>query len=497
VGALLHQSTAASCLDPEIIAVERWGDDRPFAMQVSALRVELVEEFDRIDPATALKLARTYLHFGFGAEAAHIIDLAALSGPEARGALALARLIDRGELNGDNPFSNQQKCDSDVALWAAFAEPIKTDEINNEAVLRAFGRLPLYLREHLGPTLSRRFGDAGDRPTAEALLRMLRRSGGESSPDLELAEAKTAELRGESDKAMEKLSKVAETDTEQAPKALIALVKNQYELRGSIAPDVPVLAGGFALEHRRSELGVKLRETLALSLALTDRFDEAFEALGPIEELNGPESRLQTESRLLYLIEERADDLTFLRLALHAITGQESAYAEDLGNRLARRILDLGFAETAVRLLAGSTEGVATEDRRLLRAEAALAQQLPHEAMVALLGLEGPQAARLRAEAMLQRQDYLEAGHMLQVAEDRNGAARSLWLADSFQPGVEPDPTQYELLAAATGELAKPDPELDGLTPLARARALIDKSTSTRSDIEDLLQKVTVSVDTD
>lgn len=57
------------CLPDRAVAIQNWGDDSPFADQVSALRSALVREFDDVDQDSVFALARSYLYFGFGAEA--------------------------------------------------------------------------------------------------------------------------------------------------------------------------------------------------------------------------------------------------------------------------------------------------------------------------------------------------------------------------------------------------------------------------------------------
>ena len=130
--------------------------------------------------------------------------------------------------------------------------------------------------------------------------------------------------------------------------------------------------------------------------------------------------------------------------------------------------------------------------RRLLRAEAALGENLPHEALVALLGIEGAEAARLRASAMLMQQDHARAAPLLLEAEQSDAAGRSFWLAG--QPGAVPVETgeRYARAAELTGALARDDTARGAPTPLARARALIADSNAARSGIEELLSDLPV-----
>jgi hypothetical protein len=64
-----------SCPPNADVDIATWADDRPFDQQMGQARQDLYQEFDRLDAATAVNLARLYLHFGFGAEAYQILTL--------------------------------------------------------------------------------------------------------------------------------------------------------------------------------------------------------------------------------------------------------------------------------------------------------------------------------------------------------------------------------------------------------------------------------------
>jgi hypothetical protein len=159
---------------------------------------------------------------------------------------------------------------------------------------------------------------------------------------------------------------------------------------------------------------------------------------------------------------------------------------------LARRLLDLGLADAAGRVLATAGNEEASQARRLLRAEVALGQGLPHRAMVELLGLDGPEPARIRARAMALTGDFAAFADYMQRAGDAEAAARGFWLAGT--PGVTPDGDgRYDRIAGLSDRIAADKPEEAILPPLARARALLDNSKSLRDDIGALLDSTTAA----
>ena len=480
------------CMQSDLVAVYDWGDERPFGTQISAWRAELFEEFDRVKPDSALGLARNYLHFGFGAEALRALEVVPDAGSGRPVLEAMASLLDYGKLSGTNPFSGQQGCDGDVALWAVLSLPDLPDATNVGSVQRAFARLPAHLRVHIGPDISRRFTDAGDAETAGAILRAVSRAGDEMDPAFDLAEATLVDLQGDPGAAARRMSEVVATGSDQSPEAIVKLVQARWQERAAIQPDIPDLAAAYALEYRDGDLGPDLRRAHVTALALAGRFPEAMEQLADLARRDGDEATELARLPFLTLLIERADDLTFLKYALQYGDGKNNGLPAGLGDDMARRMLELGFAGPALALLSAPGDSPATPERRMIRARAALARELPHRALVELLGLSGPDADRLRAEAMWQNGDFRQAGNMLLAAQDPDGATRGFWLSEAWEEMPAAVDSRYRQVADVTAELSRPETGIDSLTPLAQARALIERSSVARVGISELLQYVEV-----
>ena len=370
--ALTGTNDEPTCISSAQLALHDWHEAEPFGERVSRLRSGLVGEFDKIDQDTALQLSLAYLSYGFGAEAARVLALIEDSTDSKKVLSALARLIDDDKLTEPSPFNGQENCDTDAALWAVFENPELAADANSDAVLRAMGRLPPHLREHIGPLLSRRLAKTGHAEFADAILRAVRRIGNEPDASFELAEASTKEARGETELAATQLSEVVLSGSEQASLALIDLVENRWQDRATVPPDLPDMAAGFAVEFRRAEAGKDLRRAHVLALGMSGRFHEGFAALEDVAHHDGPEAAQEQRLALLELLTARADPVSFLHLALHHSEGNEDMLPEPIGNAMAKRLLDLGFSRPAIRLLAGSDGPAPTAERRYLRAMAAL-----------------------------------------------------------------------------------------------------------------------------
>ncbi|MFW8593765.1 hypothetical protein [Cribrihabitans neustonicus] len=487
---------AEHCLPASAVAVQNWGSDQPFSQQVGPLRSALVREFDDVNPAGVMALARIYLYFGFGAEARSLMELL----PEARRdpqALAilepLSLLLDGVPLPEGHPFAGQQTCDGNSALWGALADGALRKSANTDAIQQSFAQLPTHLRVHLGPRLSTMFAQAGEHHMAEAVLRSVGRTGVEDVPEINLAEAALAELEGDTERLAEELTSEVAERTGNAPAALIELVELSYKERKALTPDVPDLVASYELENRETPLGGELRQAQIAALALTGQFDDAFQEVEKLSRRDGPAARAQALEPLMTLLAERADDVRFLQYALVFSAQASAAEAAPVAPVVARRLLDLGFAEQAQMLLNKLALEPGNETRRLMMAEAALALGKPHRALVELMGLDGSEANRLRAEALWRNGEYGRAGEYLLAEQQPDAAARGFWHSQdldaigTIEPAAELPFGQVASVTSRIGETAE-DPE--GLTPLAHARALVESSEGTRGSIEDLLNKV-------
>ncbi len=483
---------ASTCLSSDRIALHEWGGDRSFSEEISHWRAQLFGEFDRLNPNIALKLARAYLHFGFGAEAARVIGLRSQPSADTHILRAISQILETDAITSPNPFSGQQKCPGDVALWAVLSTAMIAEDFNRNATKLAFSRLPTHVRSYLGPRISQKFAQAGDSQMADFILRTMTRTTVEPGLGLELAKAAVAELRGDTDTMERELANSLVSDAMHAPEALIRLVAKSIETRSPVSPDLPELSAAYALEFRNAPIGADLRRTHAIALVLANQFLEAFERLPEIEEKDGYANRLLVLPPLLSLLSERSDDVTFLQIALNFKPESIRKIPAETGSIVAQRLLGLGLPVQAEHWISAPTEGPSLKGQRLLRAEIALANRLPHRTKVELLGLDGPRADRLRAAAMMQHGDFKLAGQILAATGDFDNAARGFWLAEEWETIPEQTGAHYTQVVVISRQLRSETGIVTQLPPLARARVLMQDSTSARAHIMQLLQSVSL-----
>jgi len=483
------------CIQNRELAIHDWGRNAPFAEQIGTLRNRMLGEFDQVNRDATLKLARTYLYFGFGAEAVASLRLIPEDdlSPKSREIMTtMARILDSGDLPVNTIFSGQQTCGGDAAFWAAMSDGVVKKSANANAIQQAFAKMPPHLRVQLGPRVSTIFAHAGDPHVAKAALRAVDRTGIEDIPDRNLAEAAIAELEGNTEAVARNLTEEVAEQSENTPRALIDLIELSYRERRALSPDVPDLTASYERENRETALGADLRVAEVTALALTGRFDEAFASFNKLEVKDGIGARNRANGPLMTLLTENADDVTFLKYALIFAEETGARRAGQVGDRVARRLLDLGFPEQADTLLQKMSLEPQNTDRRMMSAEAHLAMEQPQRALVELMGLEGQQADRMRAKALWLNKEYDRASEYMLSAQELNEAARGFWHSEDFDAAetLDQEVAPFRAVSDLTTRIdaAVQDPE--GLPPLAEARALIESSIGARGSIEELLRQV-------
>jgi hypothetical protein len=105
-----------------------------------------------------------------------------------------------------------------------------------------------------------------------------------------------------------------------------------------------------------------------------------------------------------------------------------------------------------------------------------------------LLGTNGPEASRLRAEALRQKGELSAAAEQLIESGQLDEAARALWLTEDWEqmPDVDSDYTR----AAKLSIDLRPLENIEVPNRLSEARNLISQSENARAAIGELLEAI-------
>ena len=206
-----------------------WGDDTPFHAQIGPARDALYGEFDRLDRDAALKLARLYLHFGFGVEARETLHLDPELAKDHALLISVAEIMDEDRARNPAPLRALMDCETNVSLWAILAERNLdlSGPVDSRGALLALNELPVHLRSFIAPALSQRLRSHGDTQAATAALRSLERLPDALPAAAKLERAEVALHEGQTEEATKELAEVVETNDEKSPDALVALVDAQ------------------------------------------------------------------------------------------------------------------------------------------------------------------------------------------------------------------------------------------------------------------------------
>lgn len=494
------------CLEPALTDVASWASEAPFATQIGSFRSRLMGEFDKPNASAVTALARFYVHFGFGAEARQTLDQ--MGGATEAGAVlrTMAAILEQGHADAGSVLSGQMECAPMTALWSALSYRTLPANVplDADAILRGFSALPPHLRAHLGPTLARRFLDAGLDQQSARVRRILNRNVATVTAEAALLEADVALAEGQTESAEATFDAIVDDNSAPSAEALLRLIDARLRRGTEISYDLAQLSGAYATEYRGTPLGAELSRAYLSALATSGAFDEAFAELHRVV---SPEDsrRPLVRDALLGILTERAADFDFLRHALPTAAGDADRLDPATANALAGRLLALGFTAAAEVFVGPDVTGAPARPRKLLRAEIALRKALPRRAEVELLGISGEEVNLLRARARSMLGEHKAARTLFASAGDAAQARREAWLAGDWATLAAEDAGAAAAIAAlkrkteasdgtdaGEGEAAPsgatPDAAADMASGvLARNRELIEKSTEARDALRSLL----------
>ena len=453
-------------------------------------------------PEAVENLAKAYLYAGFGAEARLV--LASFDVRVKDGALleALAEIMDDGWAFERAVLENQTDCDSPAALWGSLSIPSFEPglAINRGAVKRAFSELPVHLRRQLGPSLSRRFLEAGDESTAIDLKNAISRAAGNPGPEFQRLEAQIQRQKGHANEAESTLQKVVSADGPSAPQALVDLLEAKLEDGSGITPEMIDSVQAQAFENQGTAIGDKLEELSILALSKTGKYQAALAGIkeGVRSHRLSPEHLASILTQVLSDATASADDQDFLILVYQTREMLKDTEIRRPQRRdAAERLVDLGFVEMAGTVLAAPPRP-SPEDRIIL-ARAALKSGNPGGALDLLNGLPDGSERELRSQAFEKLGRLDMAAKEYEAAGDQSGLRSIHWREKDWPKVEETGTDSQKMVAAIARQQASGLPE-ETVTPdggpvgdpkqgiLVRDRSLLDASQADRRSVSALLK---------
>lgn len=470
----VEEISGPECFADELFDVPSWGNaDVPFHQHIAQLRSAVVGEFDRPDPQAVEQLAKGFLYYGFGREARNALTIDEEKSTGRSILIALATVMDGDFL--EMPLAQDPDCSGVASLWTFLsnAEPA-VYQFDRKVVLRSFRALPVHLQTHLGPTLSEKFLEIGDLEGAEIALNSSEFTS-DKTIETKLAETGLQVAQGDIVEVTETLAVLAATDVRLTPKALTDYFTMAVQSSISIDPEALALADIFRFEQRGSPQTGNLVAAQIEALVASGNVPRALDILDEEAAVLGDDRYEILQSAALIAASKTYDDLAFIELAFEDDTVLASS---DVQNKIAERLIELGFPQRAGVLVAGSAVGSAMIDRRYLRAEAALARGDANATLVHLLGQTSDRANTLRVFADLLLEGRGDILGELGPTDWRLGN----WASMSQGEDVLLQDISISVLDDATASL-------DRTAPLAQGRDLLAQSVKTRALLNDVLMR--------
>ncbi len=390
-----------SCLPDQSFSIASWGTGSDNRLDFSFGHLDLVTEFDNLDPATFLRFLRHQLYLTLGAETLTQLNAYTDELPERSNLALIARVMEGTEQPAALRIADQIHCDGPSALWAILSVPrLQRDALpNTAAILTEFSALPRHLRSHLGPMLMRKYLSIGDTDNAMEINRITERGATLTAAVDSLSDARLSLASSEADKATTILAKIVDNDDQDAIDAATLLIEASIENQQGIPDRTLELLESLAHEHRATHEGYRLALAEIDAFVHTARFMELPERMVALREFADFDqtdyvTRLAAWGDALVM---NASNASFLRSTL----GQSiwPAAPEKTRTGLAERLIDLGFASEARNLLLTEANPPG-RTARLLIAQIALAQDDAKVALGYLAGLDSEQTQSLRDAAL-------------------------------------------------------------------------------------------------
>ncbi|SLN76571.1 hypothetical protein [Roseisalinus antarcticus] len=500
-----------ACPGNEVLRVADWGDARSFHAQLGEVRRSLSGGAGPLPLEESLTLARRYLYFGFGHEAAFALRSAETTTAEVAMLSDVAMIIE-GERTRSGILETNIECGGSAALWAALAlgEIPSGQDFDRDSVIFAFLDLPQYVQGAVGGELANILLEHGDIDASMIFLGRTERATDIDSEGLRLASIDVEMMNGDPRQTFSELLNLARTRDRYSEEIILRIFDLANELDVPVPRDILDLSAVYRFEADESPRLRKLISGEVQATLFAGDFQRALDIVNE-ESRRIERDHLQVlNSSIAFAVAREVDDVSFLTFSLEDLPRPLLAGAE---NAIAARLLQHGLADAAQDVLMTTPYRRDASERRYLRAEIAL--QLGELDAVGdiLTAMTDPRSNRIRAEALTLEEDYVGAfsleGPEIEGTEDTEAAWRAgAWerLAESDIPEVkavsemilelppeEAFTVPQEQAPAGPGDPAgEADPQDDIEGPLARSNAILQRSYESRDIVAQALERFSV-----
>ncbi|MEP3053591.1 MULTISPECIES: hypothetical protein [Rhodobacterales] len=338
------------CVDADLLQISQWGKKSSPISEVGNLRSAIFDELQQVEPQEVLKLAKLYLHLGFGAESAATLNIVPSLKKNHPELLAIAEIMEFSKSANGNFFKAMESCNSAAAMWALFTNNIsgiRSAEVNTDAVIFALNDLPISLRENLAPTISNQLLALDLGAAADLALRTLERSSELSTVDVVLARSNLDTVDNSPKESKKNLRYVIDSNTLQSAEALIKLIDLEFKNDGQISEQQLLLASAYTMELRHHDLIHEIQRAFILALTMSGEFSRSIRIL---EDYVKERSKFQTDglqNRVVQYLTKHSTVEEFLLFTFATLDRRTLNLNASTMKKISERLEELGFLEQA------------------------------------------------------------------------------------------------------------------------------------------------------
>jgi len=473
------------CPSPEDLDIASWGSGDDFFDELSSARQGLLGEFDEPDFAEVERLIRTYLRYGFGAEARSYLLESRQNIAQYSLLLDIAAIVDGQTVQDGGPLSQAIECGGAASLWALVGVyPAVDAGIDDKpSIVDAFAKLPPDIRRLVGPRLAAAFLDRGFEVIARRVVDILER-------------APLMQAEGSAPEAAQAFTALANDNSLVATDALIALATLQLTQNQRPPQNLLMDLGTGAKIWRGTQKGGELRRLEALWMAKQGREAEAIDLLVAEIERDSSNADLlrKTAEEILSALSVSEDQSYGYAEVVDTYIGfiSENEDAGKLRLEIAAKLLLVGLPDFAIEILRPMLQRNEL-DAILIGAAANIQAYRPDTAVVLLNGVAGDAARKLRVQAYLGMGDFERALAQLNQFSVRQAAiVRPYWFNGDWEKVVKTNSFAAEIRAQyfplGGGSSSGTDKlSLNGAIALTALQKLLIDSQARRTDMENVL----------
>ncbi len=465
------QRRPATCPAPGTLDLATWGENGAFSTLIPQLRADVTNAADHDQRDALIALAKAYVFYGFGREALQALHLAGDGAQEIPFVAALAQIVDNRPLRPADllPY---RACGTDIEAWIVLASG-QIDTQNERRVSGIFVThrgLPDALRGHLGVRLAEIFTQSGEPILAQRVLQTAQAATTGGGYAATVADINLEALTGGAQAEAAALDAMLNTTTRARPADMVRRLELALQNGEAISPDTLALAQALRFEADGNHDAIALAEVEVRALAAMADFDAARSLWDDTSPDMTPAQMARSFSDIAVNMAQYAPDAPFL---LFAFEEPSTPFDAAAATAVAGRLSAVGFPAQTLLVLAASDP--ITPDMSFLMAQSHAALGQSADALIALDGLAGADAAALRNTVLglsdPEGQDTTPDGAW------RDGQWADLQVSD--------DQLLRDAAEALLSDPAPPNPD----APLDDSRGRLAAAADTRALAQDLLTR--------